>query len=179
MGNGTNAKSTKKKCDGKTIYTCTMEHIEEKGEIKHWHAINIAELIKASNNNPPDFTFPIDRTIENWPDECSCPIMCSRMVRDTTLKSKKGLRVARRRIGAGGQVLEIQTKTIIRRTIEVAFVCVEVIEDKKLSISFDPDSEKEKKLFSLESMEKQLKDDSILNLKRLKIMAGKCTNQTK
>ena len=158
MGNGANIKM--KACDGKTIYTCTMEHIEEKGEIKHWHASNIDELIKHSNNNPPDFTFPIDRTTENWPDPCSCPGRCQRMVRNTTLKSKKGYHVAGKRIGAGGQVLEIQNKTIIQRSIEVDFICVEIVEDKKLSISFDPDSDKDETLFSLEDMEKQLKSNS-------------------
>ncbi len=131
-----------KKCDGTTVYTCTMEHIEEKGTVEHWHAINRTEVLKAFNTRPPDFTFPIDRTHEKWPKECSCPKGCRRMVRDTRTKKSLGRRIAQLQTGAGGQVLEQVKKTIIWREIDVDFVCATVKKEKKVSMDFDPDLER-------------------------------------
>jgi hypothetical protein len=152
-----------KKCDGKTVYTCTVIHIEEKGEIKQWHAINKEELIKAVNNSSPDFTFPIDKKTQQWPDECSCPETCTRMVRDTRTIKRQGRRIARRRTGANWQVLEIMKKKIIYSEIEVDYVCVNVKEEKKVSMSFDLDSKKEEKQYSLSDLEKELINDFLVN----------------
>ena len=150
-----------KKCDGKTLYTCTMEHVEESGTIQHWHAINLEELKKAFNTRPPDFTFPIDRKHEKWPKSCACPKGCRKMVRDTRTKSSQGRRIALLRTGAGGQVLELMKKTIICRTIDVDFVCVKLKQAKKMSMSFDPDYERADDEVAFRELEKGLRERGI------------------
>jgi len=59
--------------------------------------------------------------------------------------------------------------TIVTRKIEVDFICVEVLEEKKLCIHFDPDTERETGSISLEDLEEQTKydSDSTLRLKNL------------
>jgi hypothetical protein len=126
-----------KKCDGTTVYTCTMEVTEESGTVEHWHAIDLEELAKASQN-PPDFTYPFSRRNESWPDECSCPNECRKMVRDTRTKEHKGWRVARRRVGAGGTIFEIMKKTVEWWKVEVDFVCARVTKEEQVSMEFDP-----------------------------------------
>ena len=129
-------KKAAKVCDEKTQYTCMMQYRREYGKVEHWHAIDINELAKASHN-PPDFTYPFDRTYEDWPKECECPKGCKRMVRDSNTKDFHGLRVAWRRTGAGGTILEVGRKTIETYKVEVTFVCAKVEKEESVSMEFD------------------------------------------
>ena len=124
-----------KKCDGATEYTCVVEHLEESGEVRHWHGPNLAETKKAYQTRPPDFVHPFEREHTEWPKECDCPPDCRRFVRDSNTLERRGARKAWIRSAAGGQVIEEGIKTVVWSRIEVKFICATV--EREQTAQFD------------------------------------------